>query len=213
MEEINTIKEQPADTCSVNLVATNDNISNDESGAGSLYGKFKDADRLYSGYKELEKEFTKKSQLLSELQKSIEVDNTEKVPIYKMENWQSEVDKFMADKPYASTFTQELAKTLMQDEKLSCEPNCLDLAYNKVLASHYKSVEEIVKDKEFLNNHVYNNEEIRSAILNDYLSKLKNNATPPIVLATKGDSVGVISPTKPKNLSEARKLVEQLFKN
>ena len=211
MIEENFDKEQPNNTCSVNVASASEGMGNDESIEGSLYGKFKDADSLYSSYVELEKEFTKKSQLLSELQKSVS-DNANKVPFYRTEDWQGEVDMYMKDKPYAETFAKEVAKTLMQDEDLAKEANCLDLAYNKVLANHYKSVEEIAKDKDFLNNHIFNNEEVKSKILNDYLSGLKHNTTPPIVLNTKGDSVGVISPTKPKNLYEARKLVEQLFK-
>ena len=203
-------EEQPENTCSVSVAAASKENGNNESIEGSLYGKFKDAGSLYSSYVELEKEFTKKSQLLSELQKSIN-DNAEKVPFYKTEDWQSEVDKYMKDKPYADAFAKEVAKTLMQDENLAKEANCLDLAYNKVLANHYKSVEEIAKDNNFLNNYIFNNEEVKSKILNEYLSGLKHNTTPPLVLNTKGESVGLISPTKPKNLSEARKLVEQLF--
>ena len=210
MNEENFYEEQPLDTCSVNVAAASEENSNDESVEGSLYGKFKDASSLYNSYVELEKEFTKKSQLLSELQKSYN-DNTDKVPFYKTENWQAEVDKYMQDKPYANTFAKEVAKTLMQDEKLAKEANCLDLAYNKVLANHYKSVDEIAKDKNFLNDYIFNNEEVKSKILNEYLSGLKHNTVAPIVLNTRGESVGLISPTKPKNLSEARRLVEQLF--
>lgn len=210
MEENEVIKEQPDSTCSVNLTAVNNEVSNDESAKGSLYGKFKNAESLYNGYIELEKEFTRKSQLLNELQKSV-VDNTEQVPIYSLENWQSEVDKYMEDKPYAKNFAQAVAKTLMNDHDLACQPNCLELAYNKVLASNYSSYEDMSKNRDFLENYIFNNEEIKSKILNEYLSALKKNTAPPIVLSAKGDSVGVISPTKPKNLGEARKLVEQLF--
>ena len=210
MEEKEVIKEQPDSTCSVNLTAVNNEVSNDESATGSLYGKFKTAESLYNGYIELEKEFTRKSQLLNELQKSM-VDNTNKVPIYSLENWQSEVDKYMKDKPYAKDFANVVAKTLMNDHDLACQPNCLDLAYNQVLAQHYSSHEDLSKNKAFLDNYIFNNEEVKSKILYEYLVALKKNVAPPIVLSAKGDSVGVISPTKPKNLSEARKLVEQLF--
>ena len=211
MEEENLIKEQPETTCSVNVAAASEVKSNDESSEGSLYGKFKDADSLYSSYVQLEKEFTKKSQLLSELTKSEKIDNTPKVPIYKTENWREEVDSYMASKPHAKDFSYEVAKTLMQDEKMASEPNCLDLAYNKVLANHYVSKDELIKDKDFVDNYILNNENIKSKILDNYLSGLKKNSTPPIVIAQKGDSVGIISPTKPKTLREAKDMVTKLF--
>lgn len=210
MEENITNKEQPDTTCSVNVAAASEVSSNDESSSGSLYGKFKDAESLYNGYKELEKEFTKKSQLLSEL-KSNAVDNTAKVPIYETENWQSEIDNFLSNNKYANDFAKDMAQTLMQDKDLACMPNCLDLAYNKVVAKKYLSQEDMAKDENFLNNYIYNNEEIRSKIVGGYLNDLKKNSAPPIVIQQRGDTVGVITPTKPKDLSEARKLVEQLF--
>ncbi len=212
MEEVITNKEQLEETCTVNVAAANDEISNDVSDSSSLYGKFKDADSLLNGYKELEKEFTKKCQQLSELKKSNEIDNTPKVPIYKTENWRSEINEYLANNNKANDFAVDIARTLMQDEKLACMPNCLDLAYNKVLADRYKSEQDMARDDKFLEKYIYNNEDIKFKILTEYLAKIKNNTTPPIILKAKGDSVGVISPTKPKNLSEARLVVERLFK-
>ncbi|MBQ4557785.1 MAG: hypothetical protein IJA61_00205 [Clostridia bacterium] len=212
MSEELTNKEQLESNCSVNVAAASEDNSNDEVATGSLYGKFKDASSLYNGYKELEKEFTKKSQLLSELQKSIEVDNTEKVPIYKTDKWQSEIDNYINTKKYASNFAKDIAKKIMQDDDLACMPNCLDLAYKDVLANKYKPEEEIIKDEKFLTDYVYNNSDIKSKIVSDYLRELKNNDIPPIILNIKGDSVGATSPTKPKSLSEAREIVSRLFK-
>ena len=118
----------------------------------------------------------------------------------------------MSSKKYASVYAKEIAKKIMQDDDLACMPNCLDLAYKEVLASKYKSEEELSKDDNFLSNYVYNNEKIKEKIVTEYLKDLKNNNTPPIILNVKGDSVGVTSPTKPKDLSEAREIVARLFK-
>ncbi len=210
MEDINDIKEQPDQSCTVNVAAASEECSNDVRQSGSLYGKFKDADSLFNGYKELEKEFTKKSQMLSELQKNI-VDNAPRVPMYKTENWRSEIDAYLEENKYASDFAVDIAKTIMQDENLACMPNCLDLAYNKVVANRYRKESDLIADETFLADYVYSNDKIRSKIVSDYLTELKANTTPPIMIKAKGDSVGVISPTKPRNLSEAREIVERLF--
>ncbi len=210
MEEKITIGEQPAETCTVSVAAASEDKSNDVSDAGSPFGKFKDAASLLNGYQELEKEFTKKSQELSELKKSSEVDNAV-APIYKTEGWQEQVDEYLANNRYGAQFAKEIARTLMQDEKLASMPNCLDLAYNQVLASKYISKEDLVADEEYLNNYIYNNEKIKSAIISNYLKDLKNNSAPPIILQA-GGAVGLNSPTKVKSLSEAKSIVERLFK-
>jgi len=212
MEEIIEGKEQLENACTVNVAAASEEKGNDEGVSSSLYGKFKDADSLLNGYKELEKEFTKKCQQLSELRKSNDIDNTNKVPIYKTENWRSEIKDYLAQNNRANDFAVDIAKVIMQDEKLACMPNCLDLAYNKVLADRYKSEQDMARDDDFLEKYIYNDENIKSKIVSEYLAKIKNNTAPPIILKAKGDSVGVISPTKPKNLSEARMVVERLFK-
>ncbi len=212
MEEILENKEQLDESCTVNSAAAGFEKSNDEEKSGSLYGKFKDADSLYNGYKELEKEFTKKSQMLSELSKSIEVDNTNKVPIYQSDDWQSKLDEYLDSNQSARQYAKEIAKTIMQDHELACMSNCLDLAYNKVVASKYRPEQELVDDETFLNNYIYNNDNIKSKILAQYLSSLKSNTTPPLILKSGGESVGVISPTKPKSMGEAKILVEKMFK-
>ena len=211
MEENLTDKEQLDTTCMVNVAAAREEKSNDISSSGSLYGKFKDAESLYSGYKELEKEFTKKSQLLSELQKS-NIDNTNRVPIYETENWRSEIDAFLDKNKYAKDFAKDMARTLMENKEMACMSNCLDLAYKDVLASNYVSQKDMAQDEIFLNNYILNNDKIKSKIITNYLNDLKNNSAPPIVIQSKGDNVGVISPTRPKNMSEAKKIVEQMFK-
>ena len=200
MEENLTDKEQLDTTCMVNVAAAREEKSNDISSSGSLYGKFKDAESLYSGYKELEKEFTKKSQLLSELQKS-NIDNINRVPIYETENWRSEIDAFLDKNKYAKDFAKDMARTLMENKEMACMSNCLDLAYKDVLASKYVSQKDIAQDEIFLNNYILNNDKIKSKIITNYLNDLKNNSAPLIVIQSKVDNVGVISPTIPKNIS------------
>ena len=211
MEENIIDKEQPDMSCTVNVATASEENSNVEGQSGSLYGKFKDANSLFNGYIALEKEFTKKSQQLSELQKGM-ADNAPKALIYQSENWQSEIDKYLKDKKYANDFAEDIAKTIMNDKDLACMSNCLDLAYNKVVASKYKKETDLINDEEFLTNYVYANDNIRSKIVGDYINELQSNATPPIMIKSKGDSVGLISPTKPRSMTEAKEIVERLFK-
>lgn len=211
MSEELEIREQPTSVVSATVAEANyDSISvNNEEGS---LGKFKNANSLLKAYEELEKEFTRKSQRLSELEKSIESDNVEKLtPAYAKKDWQEKTKEFLNKNTEAKGFAEEISKMLFEDKDLACLPNSLELAYAKVLASKYKSNEELINNSEFLENYIYNNENIKNNIIKTYLKEVNNNSTPPIILNSKGSSVGFVAPNKPKNLKEARLAVEKLF--
>lgn len=211
MNEDLEFREQPTSVVSATVAEANNedfSVNNEE---GSL-GKFKNANSLLKAYEDLEKEFTRKSQKLSELEKSIQADNVEKsTPSYAKEDWQEKTKEFLEKNSEAKNFAEEISKVLFEDKDLACLPNSLELAYAKVLASKYKSNEELINSSEFLENYVYNNENIKNNIIKTYLKEVNNNQTPPIVLNSKGSSVGFVAPSKPKNLKEARLAVEKLF--
>ena len=211
MNEDLEFREQPTSVVSATVAEANNedfSVNNEE---GSL-GKFKNANSLLKAYEDLEKEFTRKSQKLSELEKSIQTDNVEKsTPSYAKEDWQEKTKEFLEKNSEAKNFAEEISKVLFEDKDLACLPNSLELAYAKVLASKYKSNEELINSSEFLENYVYNNENIKNYIIKTYLKEVNNNQTPPIVLNSKGSSVGFVAPSKPKNLKEARLAVEKLF--
>ncbi len=211
MSEELEIREQPTSVVSATVAEANcDDISvNNEEGS---LGKFKNANSLLKAYEELEKEFTRKSQRLSELEKMFESDNVEKsTPGYSKSDWQEKTKEFLQKNSGAKNFAEEISKMLFEDKDLACLPNSLEMAYAKVLASKYKSNEELINSSEFLDNYVYNNENIKNNIIKTYLKEVNNNQTPPIILNSKGASVGFVAPTKPKNLKEARLAVEKLF--
>lgn len=210
MNEELEVREQPNCVTATVAEANNDELSINDN-MGSL-GKFKNANSLLKAYEDLEKEFTRKSQRLSELEKSIEKDNVEKsTPSYAKSDWQEKTKEFLSNNSEAKDFAEEISKILFEDKDLACLPNSLELAYAKVLASKYRSNEELVKDDQFLENFIYNDEKIKNTIIKKYLSEVNNNHVPPIVLNSKGTTVGFVAPEKPKNLSEAKLAVERLF--
>ena len=72
LEEIKEIGEQPKDSV-VQAVATEDEGTTNLE--GSPLGKFKDAESLLGAYNELQSEFTRKCQKLSETQKILDEKN------------------------------------------------------------------------------------------------------------------------------------------
>lgn len=213
MEELKSIGEQP------NVLGQTGNVAEasfDSSAGvceteGSPIGKFKNAGSLLSAYNELEKEFTKKCQKISELEKQ-NTDNVEQTPVYLQENWRDEIKNFLNLNGGAQTYAKDIAKELMQDISLAKSKNALELAYAKVLAKNFKNEDNLLEDETFVENKILKNEKIRSRIINEYLDELSKKKAPPMVLNGKGSSLGFSIQEKPKTFEDAMKIVEKMFK-
>ena len=208
---------------------------------GSPLGKFKTADDLLDAYNNLEAEFTKKCQKLSEMQResSRKDDNVSqkdeiandatsleqvieeksgeeklepqsKTPFYLSSDWQDRVEEFVKTHKYASNVMTELADELMKDSNLSCNADCLELAYNKILAKRFKSEKELLNSEDFISK-ILENDDIKMKIISDYISKLDRQKTPPVISQTKGSYTNLASNKKVSTLSEAKQLAELLF--
>ncbi len=221
MKEKNNIGEQPKESVLENAKVlekdeVENNLNTDElektESSGSPFGKFKNADSLHSAYLDLEKQFTKKSQRLSELEKAVEQDNVvRKTPCFERENWRSEVKEFLSSHSGALEHASDISNELISDNNLACLPNSLELAYAKVLARKNKSASELLNDKEFVENNILKNDNIKNRIIKEYIESVNLKKTPPVVLSNKGSSVGFSLPQKPANLQDAKAMVEKLF--
>ena len=78
--------------------------------------KFKTVDDLNNAYNNLQAEFTKKCQSLKELERSIENGN---VPRYKLDSWNTELSDFFEKYPGAKEHSNEIAKSLLENEELA----------------------------------------------------------------------------------------------
>lgn len=201
----------------------------DMSTSGSLLGKFKDVESLKNAYEMLQKEFTKKSQKLSEYEKSdnfaknnsteqketylqdnAELQNAE--PLFLKQDWSLTAQEFIKNKPEAAKYAKEIFAMLTKDKVMATMPNSLEIAYNKILAAKYRPEESIIDDENFIENYVLNNEKVKNKILNNYLSTFQKNKVPTVMSTTKGSGVGLTPQVKPKSLEEAKKLMELMFK-
>ena len=208
MENVN--EEQLNEEKVVSLDAVEHNEKSDENlQSSSILNKFKTIDALSKAYENLEKEFTKKCQKL----KSLESENNENsLPQYKQQNWLSKVSEFLKANENAKNYVNEIAEILSNDENLAKKEDALELAYSKVLKKNFKTKEELVKDKDFLENYIYSNDEIKNNIIEEYLLNLNNNKTIPLISSTRG-SLSVCSPKfRPKDLKEAMMYAEKIMK-
>ena len=216
MSEINEyIGEQP-ENLDVHTVATDiekGTISND----GSPLGKFKDTQSLLGAYNELQSEFTRKCQKLSEVEKKLQegvvANDTSRIGNDDLKEfaWNKNIGEFLQSHKNASNLVEEITNEIIKDKALrECEDG-LEKAYMRVVENKYIPHDELVKDQNFLDKYIYSNEEIKNKIIKEYVSSLKNSQSP-ITIGNSSYDKGVASSQKISNLNEAKKFVENMFR-
>lgn len=166
-------------------------------------GKFKDAESLLKAYNSLQTEFTKKSQRLSELENSKTEFNREE-----------KINKALQELTESHNTAQQFASNIKEAIKDIDAPDYTQIVREELLKnleSNYKSVEEIARDEQFLNQYVYNNPQVRDNIIRDYLSSLTNLA-PTRVMSNISGSIPMSPPNIPTNIKEAGDLAKNIIK-
>lgn len=166
----------------------------------SEYGKFRNPEELLRAYGELEREFTRRSQKLAELEKTGQ--RTQYSP--DEEEWKAAVDGFFDALPSARGFAKEIAAELIAHPELKQDSNCLNNALTRVLLSKWKSPRELITDGQFLKEYVLSSDSVKQAVINEYLQNLREGKPP---LALRGGGQALVTPmSKPKSIEEAGKL-------
>ncbi len=198
---------------------------------GSMYGKFKDAISLLEAYKNLEAEFTRKSQRVSALEKKmeanlevdaskesnaltsekIEVGSSENVsvPEFAKEGWKQSVEEFFAINPDAREYKSRMSRILHENPEYASSPKCLEVAYKLAKAEGLKRPADIIKDQQFIEEYVLSDSRIKDIIITDYISSLARGGLPKVI---SGNSSSVIAPPKadaPRNIKEAGMLARK----
>lgn len=203
---------------------------------GSNYGKFKDAATLLDAYLNLEKSFTKKSQMLAELlkekqdvagtmaeEKAIETPNEkeetsdnqpETYLSYKDANWKTNAENFLLKNEDARAYAKEIANLLLEDKSLAASPNCLEYAYALVKSRHTKDPAELLNDPSYIEENILKNDQIRNMVINEYLSSVKEGNTPLKFITGNTTTVSLQKPdNKPKTIKEASMLLKKILNN
>lgn len=158
------------------------------------FGKFKNPTELYKAYCELEREFTKRSQKLKQLE-------SEQGGFASEEQWHAAVDKFFNETPSAKNFAKDIACKIMEEPELKNDKNCLSVALTRVLLDKFKSPEELIHDGQFLEKYVFGSEDIKDRIVKEYLSGVRSGQ-PPIMMVDGGTQC-VAPSLKPRTIQEA----------
>ncbi len=174
-----------------------ENTDMQNSEAKAAFGKFKNPSELLRAYGELEKEFTRRSQRLRELENNVK-------PYESEEEWREAADKFFTKTPSAVPFAREIAQEISSDPQLREDRNCFEKALVSVMARNFRTPEQLMQDGQFLKEYVLASPKVREEIINEYLDALLK-AQPPRTFAG-GGLQSVAPPSKPRTLEEAGRL-------
>lgn len=213
MEDINKIGEQPDDT-QVHAVATDIENGTEECN-GSPLGKFKNSEKLLDAYNELQSEFTRKCQKLSETEKKLQdftLENASTKESQKEEfAWKKNISEFLQSHKNASALMDDITNEIINDESLKDSEDGLEKAYNRVIEKKYVPYDELIKDVDFLNKYIYSNENIKNNIIKEYVSTLQKNQNP-LVVSNSGFNRSASTGGKFTSLEDARAYVENMFR-
>lgn len=204
MEEI---REQPMEEQTNALNKAEDesvasDIGSQNTDSAGEYGKFKSPEALLDAYNNLEKEFTRKCQRLSELEK----DKTEENEI----SFEDKFSQFLSENTDAIGYSEEIMKIAQTDDKIKSLQDPFMAAWCKVLCEdvlHRASAGDYC-----LNKYVLSSEEIQHKIVEDYLGKLREQKNPVVISSSSGERVSSAEIEHPSTLEEAKQLVDKMFR-
>ncbi len=212
-QDINLVGEQPTNP-QVHTVATGDLEGTSES-VGSPLGKFKDASKLFDAYNELQSEFTRKCQKLSEVEKKLQeapvaqdVDANQDKGDFA---WKNNLSEFLQSHERASELVDDIANEILGNQNLKENDNGLEKAYLRVLEKKYVPHDLLAQDNDFLEKHIFSNNQIKDKIIKEYISTLSSNQSP-LIVNNSGFTRGIATTSKVNDLEDARRLVESMFK-
>lgn len=181
----------------------------EESGVlGSKLKKFKDVDALVNAYNNLQSDYTKKCQALSSLQKRVDEQGSAQQVLQQL---QDKAKLFFEGNSKAQDFSNEIAELIFNDEKIKNSNNPFEDAWGEVAKKNVVSKNDLVRDEEFLQNYIFNNESIKNKIVKDYFSSINFEVSPTLISSQKGSSMVLTPKDRPKTIKEAAKLVEDMF--
>ena len=134
-----------------------------------------------------------------------------KTAVYEEESWQNKVEEFFEKYPVAKGFASMIGEQIVGDEQLSHDANCLEKALARVFDKVYVPPKELVKNQEFLEKYVYQDENIKNAIIERYLQDLENTR-PPKSISSRG-KITLTPPDRPKSIAEAGNVIKSMLNN
>ena len=183
---------------------------------GSL-GKFKNIEALMCAYNNLQAEFTRKCQKLKQLEKEFNLSEVKKEET--SENESLEAEQLEKQTPPEDESLGRVSSNASEEEKEKIiEENAETLSAQAEATDEFSQKENTKQklmddfnDKEFAVNFVASNKDVRDEILKQYLEEIAKTNLPKVISSPNSSGIALETPPKPKNLSEAKTIISQMF--
>lgn len=169
--------------------------------ARDAVGKFKDAEALLEAYNNLEKEFTKKCQRLSALERDKVLEDKENE-----EKLDEKLSKFLLSNGEATKYSEELKEKVKNDDSLKKMDDPFSFAWAEMVFNQIRGN----KSDEAVKNYILGNDDLKNAVIENYVNQLAENKSP-IIISAKGNRVAEVATQKPSTLEEAKNLLFDLL--
>ena len=152
------------------------------------------------------------NQKIDNEQQPTQVENeSQQDKVFMRADWQDKVSKFMQDYPVAKDFVSLVSEEIIRDESLHNNPNCLEIAYAKVMSKSYTPPCDIINSQDFREQYVFNNQDIKNRIIEEYLLNL-DKTKPPKSLISRGQII-LSPPDRPRSIEEAGAIMTNMLHN
>lgn len=204
---------------------------------GSMLGKFKDATSLLNAYNNLQAEFTRKSQKLKELEKTVEgaellspkesasqeqtimqqTDVSENNTCSDSTKNQAELKvsemliTYAKNHPEAVSDLDQIKQELIAFN-LSDVPNGIEIAYRLAKEKRKSEPADLVNNTQFIQEYILSNSNITNMIIDEYIQSLANGKHAPKIMSGQSNAM-VYTPNvnQPKTLAEANKIFSKML--
>jgi len=177
--------------------------SNNESEKQMSFGKFADAQTLFTAYQNLQREFTKKSQKLKQLENQLNCDNGKnKVELN---------DEFLMNDGQNNQLLTP-PQNILSDKISSQLPTAKGQSVDNPVADMDSLSLQLSKDKDFLEKYILSNPDVTREVLQRYIEFLSQSDLPNTINSKNG-FMSLTPPKKPKTIKEASLMAQKIFNN
>lgn len=116
--------------------------------------------------------------------------------------WNKKATSFLESRPDAKEMIEDIVEVLNQRPELQNAEDAYDIAYKLKMADKLMNKPE----KEFTVDDAMNNEEIKKAIIEDYIKNLNSQENPPTLIGNQAGQAPLSAGEKPKTLADATRM-------
>lgn len=212
-----------------------ENSAQFDSTEGSI-GKFKDATRLLEAYNNLQAEFTRKSQELSELKKqNLQADelskkenalpnqidsgasenNSREENFVKNNDFDAKMSQnllnFAENHPEALEQIEPIKQEILANKNLLEIQDGIEIAYRLAKEKQKYSPAELISNPQFVDDYVLSNDEIRTRVIDCYIKSLANKQQSPKLISGESNFSATVSSGEISSLADANKIFRKML--